>query len=57
MPEWTPEPREREPDERERLTARVAELEEILGKIIDDFDRRRSLLRGRFLLWLLRKTT
>jgi hypothetical protein len=31
--------------------------DEIMRKVIDDYDRRRSKLWGRFLLWLLRKTT
>jgi hypothetical protein len=35
----------------------MTESEEVLRKIIDDYDRRRAKPWGRFLLWLLRKTT
>jgi Na+/melibiose symporter-like transporter len=33
------------------------ETEDILAKILADYDRRRATRWGRFLLWLLRKTT
>ena len=34
-----------------------SEREEILRQIVEDYDRRRAHWWGRFLLWLLRKTT
>jgi len=36
---------------------RIEELEDTLRRIIGDFDRRRARPWGRFLLWLLRRTT
>lgn len=36
---------------------RIQELETLLRAVIHDYDRRNDTLRGRFLLWLLRKTT
>lgn len=36
---------------------REEELNEVLQEIVSDYDRRRATRWGRFLLWLLRKTT
>lgn len=58
----------RESERAERLLASPAQTliksarengsrEEALRKVVADWDRRRSKLWGRFLLWLIRKTT
>jgi len=40
-----------------RLVTEENEQELVLAQIVADYDRRRSKWWGRFLLWLLRKTT
>lgn len=45
-PHWTGEPAGPE-----------ADLERVVAEVVADYDRRRSHWWGRFLLWLLRKTT
>lgn len=41
----------------ERELEVVTEAERVLGLVVADYERRRRTLRGRFLLWLLRKVT
>jgi hypothetical protein len=45
------------PDTHESETQRQQDRDEVLKKIVADYDRRKSKPWGRFLLWLLRKTT